>query len=127
MLAQKLKLNSAAGLDGLQAEHIRFAHDIIYLHISILFNLCLTHSFLPDSCILSCITLVTKNQQADADVCSNYRPITVISIISKLFEHLILNKINIKSFLTTADNQFGFKERHSTDMCVFFKTNCVAL
>ena len=118
MLAQKLKSNSAAGLDGLQTEHIRLAHDIIYFHISILFNLCLTHNFLPDSCILSCITPIIKNQQADADVCSNYRPITVTTIISKLFEHFILYKI--KSFLSTADNQFGFKERHSTDMCVFY-------
>ena len=124
MLAQKLKLTSAAGLDGLQAEHIRLAHDIIYFHISILFNLCLTHNFLPDSCILSCITPIIKNQQADADVCSNYRPITVTSIISKLFEHFILYKI--KSFLTTADNQFGFKERHSTDMCVFLLKQIVS-
>ena len=62
MLAQKLKLNSAAGLDGLQAEHIRLAHDIIYFHTSILFNLCLTHSFLRDSSIFSCITPIIKKK-----------------------------------------------------------------
>ena len=120
MLAQKLKLKSAAGLDGLQAEHIRLAHDIVYFHISVLFKLCLTYSFLPDSCI----TPIIKNQQADADVCSNYRPITVTSFITRLFEHFISYKI--KSFLTTADNQFGFKELHSTDMCIFLLKQIVS-
>ena len=40
------------------------------------------------------------------------------SVISKLFEHFILPKI--RSYLVTVDNQFGFKERHNSDMCVLF-------
>ena len=44
-------------------------------------------------------------------------PIAIATIISKLFEQVIL--INIKNFLNTTDNQFGFKTKHSTDMCVF--------
>ena len=49
-LSQKLKPNCAGGLDGLSANHIMFAHEIIYLHISIFFNLCLVHSYLPAAC-----------------------------------------------------------------------------
>ena len=36
---------------------------------------------------------------------------------SKLLELLILEKC--KGVINTADNQFGFKENQSTDMCVF--------
>ena len=99
------------------AEHILHSHKSIYLHLSILFNLRLSHNFIPASCIASVITLIVKNKQDDAGVSSNYRPITMASVISKLLEHFILYKI--RSYLVTVDNQFGFKERHSTDMCVF--------
>ena len=49
--------------------------------------------------------------------CGNYRPIAIATIVSKLFEQVIL--IIIKNFFDTTDNQFGFKTKHSTDMCVF--------
>ena len=77
----------------------------------------MSHNFTPASCIASVITPTVKNKQGDAGVSSNYGPITVASVISKLLDHIILSKIT--SYLVTVDNQFGFKERHSTDMCVF--------
>ena len=123
-LASKLKLISAPRLDGLQAEHVLHSHESIYLHFSILFNLCLSHNFIPASCIASVITPVVKNKQDDAGVSSDYRPITVASVISKLLEHFILYKV--RSYLVTADNQFGVKERHSTDMCVFLLKQLVS-
>ena len=40
-LSQKLKPDCARGLDGLSANHIMFAYEIIYLHISIFFTFAL--------------------------------------------------------------------------------------
>ena len=37
--------------------------------------------------------------------------------MSKVFESLIL--LRCEQFLTTADNQFGFKSGHSTDFCIY--------
>ena len=37
--------------------------------------------------------------------------------MSKVFEPLIL--LRCEQFLTTADNQFGFKSGHSTDFCIY--------
>jgi len=48
---------------------------------------------------------------------SNYRPVAVATVVSKLREHFILS--NISPFLGTTDNQFGFKAGHSTDQCAF--------
>jgi len=48
---------------------------------------------------------------------SNYRPVAVVTVVSKLLEHFILS--NISPFLGTTDNQFGFKAGHSTDQCTF--------
>ena len=48
---------------------------------------------------------------------NNYRPIALATVISKLFERVILNSSS--PVLSTCDNQFGFKANHGTDMCVF--------
>ena len=48
---------------------------------------------------------------------NNYRPIALANVITKVFEFLIL--LRCEQFLTTADNQFGFKSEHSTDFCIY--------
>ena len=48
---------------------------------------------------------------------SNYRPIALASLISKLFECIILQRC--ENFLETTDNQFAYKSHHSTDMALF--------
>ena len=47
----------------------------------------------------------------------NYRPIALASVLSKLIERIILDRID-KCLLTSA-NQFGFKSKHGTDHCIF--------
>ena len=89
-LSQKLKPDCAGGLDGLSANHIMFAHEIIYLHISIFFYLCLVHSYLSAACTYSVITPIMKNKHVNVHAISNYRPIALPTVISKYFEHYIL-------------------------------------
>ena len=48
---------------------------------------------------------------------NNYRPVALADITSKLFEFILLNRC--ETYMYTHDNQFGFKEGHSTDMCIF--------
>ena len=123
-LSQKLKPDCAGGLDGLSANHIMFAHEIIYLHISIFFNLCLVHSYLPAACTNSVITPITKNKHGSVSAISNYRPIALPTVISKYFEHYIL--FMTSNFLSSVDNQFGFKPAHSTDMCHFLLKQAIS-
>ena len=48
---------------------------------------------------------------------SNYRPIALATIVSKMFESVLLFKC--AEYLSTSDNQFGFKLSHSTDLCIY--------
>ena len=63
------------------------------------------------------ITPVIKNMSGDATDKHNYRPIAIRTTMSKVLELLMLHKID--SYLYTTDNQFGFKQNHGTDMCIF--------
>ena len=82
-----------------------------------LFNVCLTHGFIPNRCIASVITPVVKSNKNSVRDVNNYRPIALASTFSKLFELILLKYL--ESFLHTCDNQFGFKSGHGTDSCVF--------
>ena len=75
------------------------------------------HSFIPSQCLQTVIVPIIKSPTGDISNSGNYRPIAIASVVSKLFEHLILLKL--KPLLTTSDNQFGFKPLDGTDMCTF--------
>ena len=62
----------------------------------------------------SVIIPLEKNKFGDLSDKNNYRPIAISSIISKVFENIILHRI--EDYLWTTDNQFGLKAHHSTDL-----------
>ena len=124
ILMNKLPCNSAAGFDGVRAEHLFYCSSRINPHLSIFFNMCLTHGHLPVSCLKTVISPVIKNTIADVSDANNYRPIDVSTIFSKLFEHVILHFISFH--LQTSDNQFGFKAKHGTDLCAFLLKQSIA-
>ena len=65
----------------------------------------------------SVVVPLVKNKNGDLSDKNNYRPIALSSTISKVFENVILHKL--EEYLGTTDNQFGFKSGHSTDVCVY--------
>ena len=87
------------------------------LILSLCFSLCLTHGYLPKSLMETTIVPIVKNKCGNLSNSNNYRPITIATITSKVFESLIL--VKCEEFLYTSDNQFGFKSGHSTEFCIY--------
>ena len=71
----------------------------------------------------SVIVPLVKNKCGDLSDKNNYRPIALSSIVSKVFEKVILERL--EEYLWTADNQFGFRASHSTDLCVYALTEFI--
>ena len=63
------------------------------------------------------IVPIVKDKSKDITRVDNYRPVAIVTVMSKLFELCILNRI--ENFIATSDYQFGFKRKHSTEMCIF--------
>jgi len=55
---------------------------------------------------------------------SNYRPVAVATVVSKLLEHFILSRIS--PFLNRTDNQSVFKAGHGTDQSTFLLKQIVS-
>ena len=47
----------------------------------------------------------------------NYRPIALASVVSKVAESIIFNRISC--YLDTCPNHFGLKRNHGTDQCIY--------
>ena len=102
-----LKTNKACDRNGLVIEHVLFSHPVIYKFLKKLFNLSLKHSYVPANFKTSIMTSVVKDEQnKNIDDISNYRPITIISVLSKLFEACLYRKIKDK--LSACGLQFGY-------------------
>ena len=114
---KKGKLGKSAGIDGLAAEHFVYSHEIISAHLAMLFTSRLTHGYLPDAFMTTSIIQILKNKNGDASAKNNYRPIAIVTTMSKIFE-LCLATI-MDAHLVTSDNQFGFKQKHSTNLCIY--------
>ena len=72
----------------------------------------------PAEMKIACVTPVHKKGKQDE--VNNYRPISVLTIFSKVFEKCIYNRLI--SFLDKhrilIKNQFGFRRGHSTSMAI---------
>ena len=112
-----LKSGKSCGVDGLAAEHFLFAHRITHVFLSLLFNTFIIHGYLPADFMKTAIVPIIKNKTGDTSDKNNYRPIALVTAASKLFEICILEIL--ETYLITHDHQFGFKAKHSTDMCIF--------
>ena len=72
---------------------------------------------LTTSLIETTIVPIVKNKSDNLSDSSNYRPIALATIISKMFQSVLLLKC--AEYLSTSDNQFGFKTCQSVDLCIY--------
>ena len=107
----------AAGPDGLSSEHLKLASSRISVLLSMFFNAALSHGYLPSVFTYSLLIPVIKDKAGDPASKSNYRPIALLSVLAKVLEKCILTVYS--DFLSSTDHQFGFKAKHSTDLCIF--------
>ena len=104
------KSGKAAGIDGLMAEHLKFAHPILCSSLKKLFNLLLDTGFVPDAFGLGLVFPIPKNSNASCCFLkiTDFRGITISPVISKIFEHCLIKIFD--SALLSSHFQFGFKK-----------------
>jgi len=82
--------------------------------ISAFFNKSLTAGIFPDA--LKCARIVPIHKAGDKKIVSNYRPISTLCILSKIFEILMCKRMKgyIEQFSLLSKSQFGFRQNCST-------------
>jgi len=123
MLAFKqLKLGKAAGLDKVSAELLINADVILCQKLADLFTACCKHGFVPNNFCGGRISPVPKVGSLSHE-CADYRPVTTINVIGKVFEYCLLNKLSGLAILD--DLQFGFTKGGGCDNAVFIARSVI--
>lgn len=102
----------AMGLDEISPRILRSCALPLTPVLHHLFSMCLLHHNLPLEWKVHKIVPVFKNK--DKARVNNYRPISLLSSVSKVFERLVFDKIKDFIWKTITPKQFGFLPGHST-------------
>jgi hypothetical protein len=112
----------STGLDKISTKLIKQAGATITGSLLEVFNLSLRTEIFPDDWKFAKVTPIYKSE--DKTLCENYRPISVISNIAKIFEKLVCRQSNI--FLDNNNiivkNQSGFRRNHSIETSLLQST-----
>ena len=118
-----LNINKSTRSDLPKIKFLKISVNIISPILTEIFNTFITNGFFPKSLKLAEITPIFKSG-SKTDI-NNWRPISLLSPFSKLFETHINN--NLVKFLdknqVIYQNQFGFRENSSTDLAIINTVN----
>ena len=105
----RLECNKACGLDGVSAKHLKHCSS----RVTPLLAMCITgfmvHGFLPESMMSVVLIPIIKDKKAKISSIDNYRPVAIASVVSKVLERILLERLS--EYLDTMGNQFGFKPK----------------
>ena len=90
---------------------VKHSIDLISEPISHIINLSISSGIVPKEMKIARVVPIFKS--GDRDHFSNYRPVSVLPIFSKLLERVVYNRIYnfINKFNILFDNQYGFLGR----------------
>ena len=89
LLLQSIDIMKSFGFNKVHPLLLSSAAPIIYSPLTYVINLSLKQGMFPDSLKVAKVIPVIK--QGSCSLCNNYRPISVLSTLSKIFERCILN------------------------------------
>lgn len=118
-IIKSLKNTNAVGYDEISTKLLKLCAPYISNVLSYIINLSFEQGYFPKNLKLSIIKPIFKS--GDASQISNYRPITLIPILAKVFERAMYTRVY--NFLTKYNilkpEQFGFRKGSSTTQACF--------
>ena len=110
--------SSSPGYDGITLPILKHIFQIIANTLTHLINLSLQNGIVPNEIKIAKVTPIYKTN--DPSQFTNYRPISVLPIFSKLFEKVMYKRIeqHLSHNEILSPYQFGFRKEHSTSMAV---------
>ena len=109
----------APGFDKIPTRIIKLTIEIIVEPFTKVIKLSLESGCSPDTLKITKVLLIFKS--GDPERKENYRPISILSAFSKLYERVVYNSIYIlylTDFNLLYNNQFGFRRHHSASSII---------
>ena len=114
----KLDCTKSVGLDDLHPRLLKVSAHLIASPIALIFNHSIQTGHFPQDFKLAKIIPIPKSESSN-DI-NNYRPISLLSIVSKVFERAVHSQLLsfLKKENLLSERQSGFRPKHSTSTCL---------
>jgi hypothetical protein len=122
---QMLKSNKAIGHDDISGNVVINSYETIKDVLYKVFKCSIDQGIFPDQLKIAKVTPIFKGGEL-LNV-GNYRPISVLSVFSKILERILYNKIfqHLSTNNILYKNQYGFKKNNSTEHAILHITQCI--
>ena len=115
-----MKINTckSTGLDNLPAKFIKEAAPVICKPLTHIINLSIMSGYISsDMKNARVVPIYKKNSKTEV---GNYRPVSILSVISKIFERIVYDQLEkyLKDESLLYEFQSGFRPSFSTDTCL---------
>ena len=114
-----MKLDKSSGFDNIPADFFIDTRDFIVPYLVHLYNLIFDNGVYPELWTKGMIVPIYK--KGDKNNVANYRGITLINSMAKIFSLTLRTRLNkwCEDHNVLSDSQFGFRNNRSTTDCIF--------
>ena len=125
-IVNSLNASSACGPHSIPTNLLRLGSHLLAAPISLIINQSFTQGIFPD--VLKIAKVVPIYKSGDAKYCSNYRPISLLSNLSKVLEKAMHSRVSayLEKFKLIYDLQFGFRKHNSSSHALINFVNTVS-
>ena len=106
------KNGTSPGIDGITSDALKAGAELLATPLANIFSQCVNDEFIPDHFADSKTILLHK--KGDPRLIGNYRPISLLPTIGKLFTKSINRRLQANIEAQQAEEQFGFRRGRST-------------
>ena len=110
--------NSSPGCDSISANIVKATYPHFIEPLTHIRNLSITQGIFPKQ--LKLVKVITLFKSGDPMTFSNYRPVSVLPLFSKILENLMYTRLLsfINKYSLLYSNQLGFRRGHSPDLAL---------
>ncbi len=124
-ICKSLNSDSSPGHDDIKPDIVKKVANFIAHPLAHIFNLSFNSGLIPDTLKVAKVVPIFKKGEQDSF--SNYRPISILPIFSKILERLVHKRLYnfISKFNLLHKNQFGFRPNLSCEMALIQAYNYI--
>lgn len=117
-IINSLQAKSSSGLDGINSILLKFLKNELKEPLAVVANQMITTCRFPSKLKIAKVLPIFK--KGEDDKCENYRPISLLPAISKVFEKILLRQMDahFKLYDLYFCGQYGFRKNRSTEHAI---------
>ena len=122
-IMNKFKTSQSSGIDGISCSFLKIAMPVLAPSLCSIFNMSISRGCFPGNWKIARVSPIYKDGSTEDR--SNYRPISVLPVVSRLFEKIVFDQV----YTYFTENEFfysdqsGFRLFHSVLTCLLKCTN----